>query len=123
MSTLSEALAKAAEIRARADEATMGPWRAWSGGGYVSIGIDRPCEIAAKVEGSVYGDGLNQNAKNYIFAAHAREDVPLLLDALEEARRLLRRARHRIAHDRPGGDELVERIDENVPDRPGASII
>jgi hypothetical protein len=77
-----------AEVKRRlevCEAQTPGRWVAVSGGGYVSIAISHPCEIAEKIPGSVYGDGLNQNARNYIAMAHQRTERPQelrILDAL-----------------------------------------
>ena len=74
-----------AEIRERANNATPGPWEA-----------DRPQvwgpngESVAFVSSHDPGEGSGQPEwdANTVFIAHAREDVPALLDALQAVRKL-----------------------------------
>ena len=87
------------DIEKRANAATRGPWRIWSGGGYVSIGRDRPCEVLDKHAGSIEpyrdqqagcrdlgpGNHVYQWHHDYVFIAEARQDIP---DLLAEVRRL-----------------------------------
>ena len=82
-----------AKIEAREQKATPGEWLMWSGGGYVSIGIDGPTQIAAKVLGASYGDGWNQNSDNYSFMAHARTDIPFLTKLVRQQAQELEQSR------------------------------
>lgn len=71
------------EIEARANAATPGPWEAFDN--YISTGD----EIFADVHSSnpMYGDASNDTQ----FIAHAREDVPSLLEEVKRLRSLLGR--------------------------------
>lgn len=89
-----------AAIRERCEKADTAPWRLWpdgweeeSGLRYITVlgggtpdSIDEHC--IANV--SNYGQGDEQCEADAEFIAHARTDVPFLLDALEEAIGLLR---------------------------------
>lgn len=71
------------EIRERLEKATPGPWVMFGGGGYVSVGVHRVCEITEKIPGASHGPGWNQNSDNYQFIAHAPSDIRYLLEQLE----------------------------------------
>lgn len=63
---------------------TQGPWNCFSGGGYVSVGKNRPCEIVDKRLGSThpfYGNSegpLSQDSANFLFIALAPEMADLI---------------------------------------------
>lgn len=80
-----------AAIRQRAEKATPGPWTVSRlARGYVLVDSEQYTPIATTVEynedGTVHmlfaGDECDANQQ---FIAHAREDIPRLLDALEAA--------------------------------------
>jgi hypothetical protein len=77
-------------IEKREKAASEGPWVCWGGGGYVSIGISEPCQIAEKKPGANYGEGLNQAGRDYIFMAQARTDIPALLASHREQGALIK---------------------------------
>ena len=107
---------KIAEIRARESKATLGPW-AWDNRGdkcdEIQIGAavgedDLPIkgEIPDDNTKVVYIEGIaeavNSNA-DADFIAHARQDIPDLLDALEEAIGLLEKAQNGVEGASPLG--------------------
>ena len=83
---MSDTLKHLEEIEARVEKTTPGEWTCWGGGGYVSIGLDRPCEISEKKLGANHGDGIDRGAgRDYIFMAHSHQDVPWLCARLRDA--------------------------------------
>lgn len=75
----SEVKKRLEEIEARVDKAVPGPWVCWGGStGSVSVGVDHPYEITESRPGADAGS-------NYIFIAHARQDVPWLCARLRDA--------------------------------------
>lgn len=73
-----------AEIRARAEKATLGPWQQWFSDPTAHM-------IVAEARAS---DGFQQVAENVTdedaeFIAHARTDIPYLLDLVDELERRL----------------------------------
>lgn len=84
-----------AAIRARADAATLGPWTNSGGEHYAVIDSDDRPELA-------HVGSSNADAE---FVAHAREDVPALLDMIAAALTIHRPDEHfdyRCAHDGQG---------------------
>lgn len=75
-----------AEIRARAQAATKGPWEARCSG--VEDGAYQPARVVAgrpNHVATVYVAAFNSNDCDADFCAHARQDIPYLLQRLEEA--------------------------------------
>lgn len=76
-------------IRERAEKATPGPWVAARETEYFTA-IERP---DGRILGSVGGDGYTDNSPehaeieaNAVFIAHAREEIPALLEHIRELR-------------------------------------
>jgi hypothetical protein len=87
MKTLDEQLA---EIEARADKATKGPWLPLSNLTDIAkseIGFTRPAEIEAFFGAKAYltKDEYSRVVANQDFIAHSRTDVPGLIAALKLA--------------------------------------
>lgn len=89
-------------IRARTDVATKGPWRVVEEHGYdisdeawsritIQSEADDRREVAELIEhlGMLGSDGVDRDDENAEFIAHAREDVPRLLDEVEQLRALV----------------------------------
>ncbi len=77
-----------AEIRARAEAATPGPW--WTHKSFEVIygqksGFDSLIVCALESEDFMYSKERDMQA-NAAFIAHAREDIPALLDEVERLR-------------------------------------
>lgn len=98
-----------AEIRARAEATTPGPWRARDAeffqhiilgpGPTDELGESRPQVVAA-----TQNVGWRSNAE---FIAHARTDVPALLDALDAAEATVARVRGLVEDWFPTSGDLV----------------
>lgn len=96
---------KLAEIKSRAEAATPGPWRHWPEAGDIEITTDGFKEpIVSKVRPrlgwgeNIYVDNQEPDAE---FIAHAREDIPALVAALEAAEAELTRQDTIIANVKP----------------------
>lgn len=79
------------EIRARADAATPGPWRAVHRDGLCTSNDDEQGGLGLEIEGpeEAWGRGQFHRAADALFIAHSRADVPWLLahiDALTAER-------------------------------------
>lgn len=79
-----------AEIRARAEKATKGPWRAFVLNGVRAVmqGDDEVIKWTG-FDGSDFQTG---NARNCRFIAHARTDIPALLAEIDRLRELMKEA-------------------------------
>lgn len=106
-----------AEIRARCEAATKGPWiRGFSDGSGVECDedhgayicpdlLDHPVVSGGSYEGIPKGVILSDDVE---FIIHAREDIPALLDALDEAEAELadwREASRKVLDDKCPSDE------------------
>ena len=95
---------KLQEIRERVEKATSGPWMLWNGWGPLEVdGLHRASRIGPNRirEGLRAGEGDIDGTKDDLeFVAHARQDIPDLLDALEEAFFMLRQIG--VSHVMPG---------------------
>lgn len=76
------------EMRSRADAASPGPWKAYvegrdheSGSSFIMVGSGPTRADDIELTGAAPAD--------YDFVAHAREDVPLLVDEVRRLRKLL----------------------------------
>lgn len=80
-------------IRKRVDLATAGPWTLFARGTTVEVDYDSHTDAPVVKWTGFDASYLSQNADraNADFIAHAREDVPFLLDALEKAGRAITR--------------------------------
>lgn len=65
------------EIKARENRATKGPWRRSIGPDWLMVFSEYPARRHHILSG--------HNADDLRFAAHAREDIPFLLDLVERA--------------------------------------
>ena len=82
-----------AEIQARADAATEGPWQYMHNPYHRSIGRDE----SSVVFEIAYGAGLaTEPDPNGVFAAHARQDIPKLLAAVDERDKEIARLKERV---------------------------
>lgn len=90
------------DVRSRAEKATKGPWVAsgdsWGGDDYWTVVAPDGAVVAMEpTEFSAYESGAfistNGLEANRDFIAHARSDVPMLLDALDRANAALARVR------------------------------
>lgn len=77
-----------AEIRKRADSATPGPWRMWNPSeGPSHLVVDGKIAWLSAVSASGFGDDETiPHWSDANFIAHAREDIPRLLDLIVEQR-------------------------------------
>jgi hypothetical protein len=118
------------EIRARCEAATEGPW--WWPFGSEALLVEKCGYYCDEKIGHVdhevvigrYGGQPHYvKLKDARFIAHARTDIPALLDALEEAQREVDRAKHffHATYEVLGGnnpllDKIVDRVRERLID-------
>lgn len=96
---MTEPLTKAeiAEMRARCEAATPGPWTDVRPGRDAETGFSKGVIVAAVApRQGIYADppGGSYPAADQSFIAHARTDLPRLLDELERMREALREIAH-----------------------------
>lgn len=75
-------------IKARAEAATPGPWGIEHVERRIWAGSERVCFL--------FGQDRRQNENNGVFIAHAREDVPALLEEVERLRAAVERLRKQL---------------------------
>lgn len=80
--------ARLQEIKARADAATAGPWKASHRHGLLTENDDESAGLGLEIEGppEAWNRGQFSRGADASFIAHAREDVPDLIAALEASR-------------------------------------
>lgn len=88
MTTYEQILAKTAIIRARSEAATGGEWTIYNQGRDEGLSIDVLHIVSTDEKADWIAQQVNC-AGTATFIAHARKDVPALIDAVEKAAKVL----------------------------------
>lgn len=95
-----------AAIKARAEAATPGPWGIEHVERRIWAGSERVCFL--------FGQDRRQNENNGVFIAHAREDVPALLEEVERLRKRAERLRAGVKSLKSTRDFLVSNLADRI---------